>query len=95
MNNHIPCRCVRVARRNAARHKTTDPNTPPHYASGRSGSLLVRATRQRGFDGIDTLLATDVRRFASYRLMTADFQVFDIYSENTSRGLWVLHTIHD
>jgi hypothetical protein len=30
-----------------------------------------------------------------YRLMTADFQVFDIYSENTSRGLWVLHTIHD
>ena len=30
-----------------------------------------------------------------YRLMTADFQVFDIYSENTSRGLWVLSHIHD
>lgn len=30
-----------------------------------------------------------------YRLMTADFQVFDIYSENTSRGLWILSHIHD
>jgi len=30
-----------------------------------------------------------------YRLMTADFQVFDIYSENTSRGLWILARIHD
>lgn len=30
-----------------------------------------------------------------YRLMTADLQVFDIYSENTSRGLWVLSHIHD
>ena len=30
-----------------------------------------------------------------YRLMTADYQVFDIYSENTSRGLWVLSHIHD
>jgi hypothetical protein len=30
-----------------------------------------------------------------YRLMTADFQVYDIYSENTSRGLWVLSHIHD
>jgi hypothetical protein len=27
-----------------------------------------------------------------YRLMTADFRVFDIYRENTSCGLWVLHT---
>jgi len=27
--------------------------------------------------------------------MTADFQVFDIYSENTSRGLWILSHIHD
>jgi hypothetical protein len=30
-----------------------------------------------------------------YRLMTADFQVFDIYRENTSRGLWVLSHIYD
>jgi hypothetical protein len=30
-----------------------------------------------------------------YRLMTADFQVFDNYSENTSRGLWALSHIHD
>ena len=30
-----------------------------------------------------------------YRLMTAAYQVFDIYSENTSRGLWVLSHIHD
>jgi len=30
-----------------------------------------------------------------YRLMTADYQVFDLYSENTSRGLWVLSHIHD
>jgi Domain of unknown function (DUF6504) len=30
-----------------------------------------------------------------FRLMTADFQVFDIYAEDTSRGLWVLSHIHD
>jgi hypothetical protein len=30
-----------------------------------------------------------------YRLMTADLQVFDIYSENTSRGLWILSHIQD
>jgi hypothetical protein len=30
-----------------------------------------------------------------YRLMTADFQVFDLYAELTSRGLWILSHIHD
>jgi len=30
-----------------------------------------------------------------FRLMTADYQVFDLYRENTSRGLWALSHIHD
>lgn len=31
----------------------------------------------------------------SYRLMTADFQVFELYQELTSKGLWVLDVIQD
>jgi hypothetical protein len=30
-----------------------------------------------------------------FRLMTADYKVFDLYRENTSRGLWELSHIHD
>jgi hypothetical protein len=30
-----------------------------------------------------------------FRLMTADYQVFDLYRKNTSRGLWVFSHIHD
>ncbi len=30
-----------------------------------------------------------------YRLMTADFEVFDLYQEKTSKGLWVLDRIQD
>lgn len=30
-----------------------------------------------------------------FRLMTADLQVFDIYREHTSRGLWVPSHIQD
>jgi hypothetical protein len=30
-----------------------------------------------------------------YRLMTKDFQVFDVYRELTSAGLWVLDIVHD
>ncbi len=37
--------------------------------------------------------AQSYRRY--FRLLTKDHQVFDIYAEDTSRGLWVLSHIQD
>ncbi len=30
-----------------------------------------------------------------YRLVTADHEVFEVYRELTSKGLWVLNVVHD
>jgi hypothetical protein len=80
---------------------TTTRESPPSTAKCQLVALTWRGVTYRGKVNHTWILcdrwweieAQSHRTY--YRLMTADVQLFDLYSENVSYGLRMLHMIHD